>query len=153
MKNTKLYIEQVTDLLPNYRFVVASEETLARMYLEKKGLSPSKIRIDTVIDSIKSKGSMLSVILDTIRDYSGKLLDQCRVYEYHNKIPSLLRNELAKVISGETVTPTFKANYLALGNGTTAPADADTTLDNELVRGTFEQRSAVAHVAYLDKFW
>lgn len=99
MKNQKLHIEQVTDLLPNYRFVVTSEEILARMYLEKKNLSPSKIRIDTVVESIKSKGSMLSVILATIRNYSGELLDYCRVYEYHNKIPSVLRNELAKLIS------------------------------------------------------
>jgi hypothetical protein len=51
------------------------------------------------------------------------------------------------------VTPTFIANYLALGNGIVAPADTDTTLGAELVRGTFNQRSSLLNTAYLDKFF
>lgn len=57
---------------------------------------------------------MLGVLLGEIRDYSGDLLSQCRVFEYHNKIPAVIRNQLAQLISGTTITPTLKANYLAL---------------------------------------
>ena len=96
---------------------------------------------------------MLAVIIETIRDYSGELLKKCRIYEAHNKVPAVIRNEMAKLIAGQTITPTLKANYLALGNGTTSITDSDTTLSAELVRGLFTQRSATGNVAYLDKFW
>lgn len=146
-------IDSTLQLVPNYRFLVAGEETLARMYLEKKKMKPSAVRINTIIEAIEEKGNMLAVLLDEIRDYSGELLSQCRIFQYHNKIPAVVRNQLALLISGTTITPTLKANYLALGNGATAPADGDTTLQTELVRGLFTQRSATNNVAYLDKFW
>lgn len=40
-----------------------------------------------------------------------------------------------------------------MGNGTPAPTDSDTLLDNEYVRGTIEQRTVTDHVSYLDKFF
>lgn len=70
-----------------------------------------------------------------------------------NLVPLLLRAELATLISGTTVTPTFKANYIALGDGDTAPAAGDTQLENELVRGSFEDRSAEGASAFLNKFF
>jgi len=46
----------------------------------------------------------------------------------HNIVPLVLRSALANKIAGNTVTPTFSANYLALGNSNTAPSNADTQL-------------------------
>jgi len=43
-------------------------------------------------------------------------------------VPDVLRNEMALLISGTTVTPTFKANYLAMGDDSTPPTNADTIL-------------------------
>lgn len=64
-----------------------------------------------------------------------------------------MRDELALLISGTTVTPTFKANYLAMGDDSTPPTNADTILGNETIRGLFSDRFAIDNVAYLDKFW
>lgn len=146
-------IHQVANIEPNYRFIVAKDEIIARMYLEQNQCIQTTSNIDVIVGILKNGGEMVKNIIETVRLYEGKLLEQCRVYAYHNKIPSVLRNEFAKVISWETVAPTFAANYIALGNGTTAPADNDTTLENELIRWTFQSRSAVGHTAYLDKYF
>lgn len=72
---------------------------------------------------------------------------------FHNKIPNGIRFEFAKLVAGIPTATTFSANYLALGNGTTEPANTDTKLENELRRGTFQMRSTLENTAYLDKFW
>lgn len=122
-------------LSPNYRFVVASNEVVAKIYLAARGLSVSSTNIKTLLSVLHHKNHpMLAGIAAAVSSYRGKLLEKCRVVEVHNKIPNVLRYELAKVIAGQTVTPTFRANYLALGNGTNVPADTDSTLQNELIR-------------------
>lgn len=88
-----------------------------------------------------------------LRTYSGRFAKELLVWEGHNLVPSVLRNSFATLISGTSVTPTFKANYMALGSSATAPANTDTQLGTETLRDTFTNRYASANVAYLDKFF
>lgn len=48
-------IESVLDLSPNYRFILATNEVLAKMYLEKKKMKATKGRIDTLVQAIEEK--------------------------------------------------------------------------------------------------
>lgn len=102
-------------LAPNYRLTIASEETVARMYLETKKKKISSQNIKTVIEILRDRSGVLrDEITRIIASYQGNLLLQCRVLHTHNKIPNALRYELAKKLAGITVTPTFVANYLAV---------------------------------------
>ena len=64
-----------------------------------------------------------------------------------------MRYELAKLFTGNTPATTFNANYIALGTGSTAPANTDTKLNTETVRGGFTQRTYLDNTAFLDKFF
>lgn len=79
--------------------------------------------------------------------------ERMRVARRHNLVPLVLRASLASLISGTSVTPTFMANYLAMGDDSTPAAAADVDLGNETIRGLFDDRSAVGEVAFLDKFF
>lgn len=110
-------IDSTLELEPNYRLLIADERTTAAIFLESKGYKKTAKRIQTIIESMRSKESPLAAsIAKAMGEYTGKLLEKCRIIETHNKIPNVLRYELAKLLAGQTVTPTFKANYVALGN-------------------------------------
>lgn len=76
-----------------------------------------------------------------------------RQAETDNLVPNVLKYSLATLISGTSVTPSFKVNYLALGTGSTAPAANDTQLQTETLRGIIEQRQAINNVAYLSTYF
>ena len=88
-----------------------------------------------------------------IKEYKGKYKDKIRTKEYHNLVPLGIRTSLAYLISGTSVAPTFKANYVALGDSVTPPTINDTILGNEVKRGIFSNRYAIDNVAYLDKYF
>ena len=60
---------------------------------------------------------------------------------------------MASMIVWDSVTPTMEAQYLALWDDNTTPANADTTLWNETLRQAFTNKFAIDNVAYLDKFF
>jgi hypothetical protein len=76
-----------------------------------------------------------------------------REYQGHNIVPLILREEFASLICGNTVTPTFAANYMALWSDNTAATNADLLLWTETLRWTFTDRFNVENVAYLDKYF
>jgi len=76
-----------------------------------------------------------------------------RQSSYVNLVPNFLRYEFARKVAGESITPTFNANYVALGDDATVVAYTDTVLGNETMRATFDARSASFNAAYLDKFF
>ena len=138
----------------NYRFIIAEEQQIAEL----------------VAHFLKGGTVMYQRILKALREGDalvGKLAIQCLnkinnvglqergigVQECHNLVPSVLRNSMATLISGTTVTPTFKANYFALGTGSAAPNNADTQLGAEALRSLFTNRYSSANVAYLDVFY
>ncbi len=136
----------------NYTFTISTDKINAKMLCEVEGMRENKYRHFFNRDG-KLQVKYRDRIAQIHRDYEGKYKDQIRVKRVHNLVPSVLRDSLATLISGTTVTPTFKANYMALGSDSTVATNADTTLGTETIRGTFSERSAISNVAYLDKFW
>jgi len=57
------------------------------------------------------------------------------------------------MISGSTVTPTFKANIIALGTDATPAQYTDTQLYAETLRSNFDNRYSQENVAYLDVYF
>ena len=57
------------------------------------------------------------------------------------------------LISGTTVTPTFKANNIALGTDATAAQPGDTKLGAEVKRANFDTRYSVENIAFLDVYF
>ncbi len=99
-------------------------------------------------------GKYAKQVLELLKEHSGLAeLAISQKTEYHNLVPSLLRNQLAILISGVAVVPTFQANKIALGDDSTLATAADTKLGNETLRADFSDRNAFFNVAYLDKFF
>jgi len=86
-----------------------------------------------------------------LKKYKWPLLKSMRTWEWHNLVPLVLRSSLATLISWTTVTPTFKANHIALWSDSTPPTNADTQLWAETIRREFGDRRAIDNVAFLDK--
>lgn len=146
--NTK--IDKTIKTATNYKLTKATDEVLAKIFAEKMGVSNYRKFLDwrgKILKYVRHK------IPELLRDYNWPLLNQMTVWEGHNIVPLILRSEFASLISWTTVTPTFKANYMAVWTGSTTPANSDTQLVAETVRWTFENRFSVDNVAYLDKFF
>lgn len=116
-------------LFANYVLTVCSDEVMEQIMRETNASNPA----------------------EAVKLYKGNLRSQMRRWEGHNLVPNILRNSFATLISGTTVTPTFKANYIALWNDSTAPTNADVKLWNETIRRLFTDRRAIDNIAYLDK--
>lgn len=107
-----------------------------------------------VVDAIlKELGISIEDFAEKIKTYKGKYSQHIHSRSGHNIVPLVLRAAMANKIAGNTVTPTFAANYLAMGNSAAVPTNADTQLGNETIRWLFTNRFAIDNVAYLDKFW
>lgn len=132
----------------NFRFVIASDTDIARAVLKRDDSNLWTFR--EVFESLKQCGEAAKIWLEILKEGVPSFAQSI---EAHNLVPSVLRDELATLISGTTVTPTFKANYIALGTGSTAAANSDTQLGTESVRALFTNRSATLNVAYLDCFF
>lgn len=147
--NERLEIaEHVKASQDNYQFIVADESDIADA-VWKKDDSKLWTRRE-VLDSLRSGGEAVKIWFAILKE-GVPLFAQ--VQKCHNIVPSVLRNSLATLISGTTVTPSFKANYFALGSSSTAASNADTQLGTETLRAAFTDRSAYANVAYLDVFF
>jgi len=134
----------------NYRITKASDVVLAKIFAEKMWEPNFNKFLNWRWKLIKYAQEKIPELL---RNYQWPLLNQLTVWEGHNIVPSVLRTSLASLISGNTVTPTFKANYIAIWSGSTTPANSDTQLATEILRWTFTNRFSVDNVAYLDKFF
>lgn len=60
----------------------------------------------------------------------------------HNRIMDTVLDQLSKVLQGDT--PDLEIEYLAIGTGSTAVTDADTTLDTEIFRTAYTTRTVGA---------
>lgn len=132
----------------NYRFVAADDWDIARAVVkhdDSRLWTPME-----AYESLRKGGEAVQIWLDILKQGVPSF---ARVVSAHNLIPTQLRYELASVFAGNTVTPTFKCNYFALGTGSNAPAASDTTLQTESLRAAFSKRSSYQEVAYLDVFF
>jgi hypothetical protein len=148
-------MESVIDLKPNYRITKATNETLAKIYLEhnEKPLTEKMIKYFAEKLWQKKMSNIRREIGRILSDYNGLFKNDLRVIETHNIIPNVLRNQFATLLSGTSVPSSFQANYIALWSGNTTPALTDTQLANETKRALFTNRYSSGHVAYLDRFF
>lgn len=136
-------------LKANYKIHKASDNILA-MILSEISWRDVSMFLDVFGKLKKAYHQRIPQLLAT---YDWKYKENVYSWEWHNLVPFVLRYELATLISWTTVTPTFKANYIAMGDDSTAPNNNDTQLWNETIRWAFSDRFAIDNVAYLDKFW
>lgn len=132
----------------NYQVVIADERDIAYAVYQKDDSKLWSPR--AALESLREGGEAVRIWMDILK---GGLPSFAKAQTVHNIVPSVLRNSLASLISGTTVTPTFKANYFALGTGNTAPTNSDTQLQTETLRALFTNRSAFTNIAYLDVFF
>lgn len=87
------------------------------------------------------------------RKYMDKL-ERWKSYErtYKNIVTTVGRTVLAELITGN-FSGSPEINYGAVGDGTTTPANSDTTLVNEVFRKTIANNSNTINVANVDHFY
>jgi len=87
----------------------------------------------------------------TIRDAKTGAIK--RVQNYCNLIPTVGRALLINQLTDTTPTNTPVINYTAVGTGTTAPDNADTTLETETYRKTVASLASVDNIGYVSAFY
>ena len=87
----------------------------------------------------------------TIRDAkTGKIK---RIYRYSNIIPTVGRTMLANNLTNASPDNTPLVSHVALGSGTDAPANEDTTLQTETYRNAVASRTNGNNIAYITGFY
>lgn len=135
-------------LATNYTVSRATDEVIARIMMYVFWGTVSQY-----LHHWKIKDTEQQRVVAALQQYEWPLQKYVHTWKWHNIVPSVLRNEFATLIAWTTVTPTFKANYIALWDDNTTPANTDTLLWNETLRWLFTNRSSVNNIAYLDKFF
>lgn len=86
----------------------------------------------------------------TIRDArTGKIK---QILEYDNLLPTVGRAMIANNLANASPDNAMLVNYFALGTGTTAPANGDTTLETEVFRNAIASRMNANNIAYFTGF-
>lgn len=145
-----MQIEKTINFATNYTVTKATDKVLAKIYADAYWIFDWKKCLNwhgKLLKSVQKK------IPELLRNYKGKFSDQLQVWKGHNIVPSIIRNELALLISWSTPSTTFKANYMALWNWSLTPANTDLQLWNETVRWSITNGFSVDNTAYLDKFF
>jgi uncharacterized protein YggU (UPF0235/DUF167 family) len=93
----------------NYTVIKVDDRTLIRIMAEVLKLPVEEISFKGKINTELQK-----FVPGILKKYKGVLKDQLTIFKGHNIVPNILRYELATLISGTTVTPTFKANKIAM---------------------------------------
>lgn len=150
-----MMLQKEVSLVSNYHFNIASEEVIWRLLMLQLWWI-----LSDYFSAWRVKEQFAKHIPSLFRSFrngeiawSEYLEKHIKHIEWHNIVPLVLRESLASLIAWNTVTPTFEANYFALGDDNTIATNADTTLWNETLRWTFTDRFSVLNVAYLDKFF
>lgn len=141
----------------NYEVIKCDNSTATSIVLEFLCLDFNKKNFNLVFEKLSHRldNEFKKAYLEALKSERIRNLyhRELKVWTWHNLVPSILRNSLASLISWTTVTPTFKANYIALWADSTAPTNADVQLGNETYRGAITNRYSIENVAYLDKFF
>lgn len=91
-------------------------------------------------------------VVGTIRDVKTDRI--LRVQKYHNIIPTVGRAAIANSLTHSSPSPAnIRVNYVALGTGTNAPANSDTTLQTETYRNTVASQTNASNIAYQTGFF
>ncbi len=91
-------------------------------------------------------------VVATLRDALTGEIKQ--IIKTHNIIPTVGRAAMASWLSSASPSPaTIRINYCAVGTGTNAPANADTTLQTETYRNTIASETNANNICYFTGFF
>lgn len=119
--------------------------TITKAFLETR----TQFALDALIRSERALGHD---VIHLIR----QLNEMCRIEKIvvENLMPTVGRTAIAANLSNASPSPSsILSNYFALGTGTTAPANADTTLETEVFRNLVASRTNSANKAYITGFF
>jgi len=103
------------------------------------------------MENAQEKVSLKGVYTFTIRDAeTGKVK---RVYRYENIVPTVGRTLIANNLTDTTPDNNPWVTHVALGTGTNAPANGDTTLQTETYRNAVASRTNASNIAYVTGFF
>jgi len=105
-----------------------------------------------------SLNDKIGLLRDAGADFSKELAElhsicKTEVLVVENIIPTVGRTMLANNLADASPDNTILASHVALGTGTTAPANGDTTLETETYRNVVASRVNVGNVAYITGFF
>jgi len=104
-----------------------------------------------IIEKISNNIQLTGIWKVTIRDAkTGKIK---RVYIQKNIIPTVGRTLIANNLTATNPDHSMLINYTALGTGTTAVSNNDTTLDTEVYRKATASRTNSNNIAYVTAFY
>jgi len=98
-------------------------------------------------EQLSLKGKYKFIIRDKL---TGKVK---RVYHYQNLVPTVGRTMIANNLTDPTPDDDPLVSHVALGTGTTAPANGDTTLETETFRNAVASRTNGNNIAYITGFF
>lgn len=88
----------------------------------------------------------------TIRDAKSGRVKRSKMF--HNIIPTVGRAAIANNMTSVSPSPAgILPNYCAVGTGTNAPANGDTTLQTETARSVIASRTNSSNIAYITGFF
>ncbi len=111
---------------------------------------PDAKRLETMIQGYRDRGdspAQAKRLLDQLNSEYGVFR-----HEVHNLVPTVGRTVLTARLAG-TTTYTGTVNKVALGSGSTAPANSDTQMTTESYRNTLLSATSASTIAYLTGFF
>lgn len=119
--------------------------TFTRAFLETK----AQRDLDAKIRKYREMGR-------DVTDMVRMLNSICRTEKFvvENLLPTVGRTAIAQHLTNVSPTPSaLVVNYVALGSGTNAPANGDTTLQTEVFRNAVASRTNSSNIGYITGFY
>ena len=86
-------------LLPNYKITRAPLDIIAKIVIERLGIVPTADGKNYLIERLRKNDKLHVLVADILRTYSGPLAPFLQISQTHNIVPTVLRNQLATLIS------------------------------------------------------
>lgn len=138
MENTNLQQQETCGMKGIYTITTADVSSL------------EAARIQTMIEGYRERGNDPKQMKRLIDVLNTRYLVSRQVV--HNLLPTVGRSAIAQRLAN-TTTYTNIVNKVALGSGTTAPANADTTLATEVYRNNAASLTYSSNIAYITGFF
>ncbi len=171
MQEIKEHIEQKAAMKGVYRIRKATLETAEQFALHDAIVAQREtiVRVSAAIEKTSKKRfsffykrrmyklQRFLAAQETLFKYAVERLNSiCKVETFYtaNLLPTVGRAAVAMHITNAVPSPTaLRANYVAVGTNTTAPANADTQLGTETYRNTTASATNSSNIGYITGFF
>lgn len=99
----------------------------------------------------QEKVALKGIYTFTVRDAATGRIK--RTYKYENLVPTVGRTMIANNLTNASPTNVMKITHAALGSGTNAPVNGDTTLQTETYRNAIASITNASNVGYATGFY